>query len=260
MANKTKEQREAEEAAKKIAAGEKITADTQGASEPVVLDSISEALEETQETPVIPGVTGLGSIPGPNVIQTPATHVPFNAEQMEIINAMIANAQKRGVNEPISVYGQRDPRIVTTVKVSQFEGKFVTAFKNLQMNPFKKEPKYSTMKPGYMGKAAPEPYVTLILSNNGTDFVEKEVALVDFMDNRDKVEVPVVHTVKEEVIKDYGVLGRQGNTMAVAIDENGRPMAQVNLKAETKEVITKYYVQLPGFAHPVEFIGNDFLA
>lgn len=252
---KTPEQKAAEAAAKAAAVTTPVVVATtpEVQETPIVLDSIQDALTPPViETPVM--------VPPATVMMTPPTHVPFTADQMEVIQQMVAASQKRGINEPISVYGQRDNRVPTQVKVSQFEGKFVTGFKNLQLNSFKKEPKYSVMKPGYMGKATLEPHVILILSEDGNTFVEKEVALVDFMDNRDRVEVPIIHIEKLEVIRDHGVLGRRSGEFGVAIDENNRPLAQVSLKAESKEVITKYYVQIPGFAHPVEFIGDDFLA
>jgi len=236
MAPKTNAQKAAEAAAK-------LSAEAIEPAQPVVLDSIAEVIEEK----VVP-------------ITTPQTHVPFNADQMEIIQQMIKQGQQRGVNEPLSVYGQRDPRQISTVKVSNFNGKFVVGFKDLNTNPFKKEPKYSIEKADPSRNLKKEPHVVLILSSNGTDMEELEVPLVDFMDQRMRIEVPVVHMEKVEVIKDHGVLGRIGNDVAFAVDDNGKPLQRVALKAESKEVIMKFYVQLPGFAHPVEFIGNDFLA
>lgn len=185
--------------------------------------------------------------------------VPFNSEQMEIINQMIAQASQRGSSEPLSVYGKRDPRVIENVKVSQFDGKFVIGFKNLQNNPYKTTPKYSITKPGYDGKAAKEPYVTLLLSNDGVDIEEKEVALVDFMNFRDRIELPILKMEKKEVINDHGVLGRQGGDFAVEIGDNGQPVTPTAVKAESKQLIMKFYVQLPGFEKPVEFI-EDFLA
>lgn len=233
MANYTREQRAEKEAAEALK------------NQPVVMDSIQEEVID----PVI----------NQTVISEPQKSVAFSPEQMELVQRMIAESNKRGSGEALSVYGKRDPRKVESVKVSQFDGKFVLGFKNLQNNMYKSTPKYSIMKPGYEGKARVEPYVTLLLSNDGVNIEEKEVALVDFMDFREKMEFPITFMDKQEVIKDHGILGRQSIQFAGGIDDNGKPLTQTAIKAESKEVIMKFYVQLPGFEKPVEFI-EDFLA
>jgi len=228
-----------------------------------VMDSIQEAQEQAVETPI-----ELAQIPGaidaikPKTGFTPEqSAVTFTPEQMEIIQQIVKQSSARGSGQPISVYGQRDPRKIQTVKVSNFDGKFVVGFKDLNTNPYKKEPKYSVMKQDLIrGFTKPEPFVTLLLSSNGTDIEELTLPLVDFMDQRMKIEVPVIHMEEKEVIEDHGLLGQRNDEMAIGLDDSGKPLQRIAIKQESKKVIQKFYVQIPGFAHPVEFIGSDFLA
>lgn len=186
--------------------------------------------------------------------------VPFTAEQMAIVEKMIQQSKVRGnTDSSISVYGMRDPKKIETVKVSQFDGMFVIGFKDLQNNPLKKTPKYSETKMDIIRKLPNEPFITLLLSNDGEKVVEKEVPLVDFMNYRERIVCPVIKLDKEEVIKDHGILGRQNDQFGAEIDENNRPVQSAGIKAEYKTNLMKYYVELPGFNKPVEFI-EDFLA
>ncbi len=253
---KTPEQKAAELAAKQAAEGATLSTEAIEPAEPVVFDSIQSANEEVIQAPEVIE-TPTQTVP----LAIPQMAVPFTPEQMEIIQQLVKQTQSRGTNQPVSVYGKRDPRDITTVRVSNWEGKFVVGFKDMNNNPWKSQPKYNVMKQDAVrGFAKPEPFVTLILSSNGTDFEELTLPLVDFMDQRMKIELPVVHVDKQEVIKDHGTLGRRTDEMAVETDGNNRPVAQTNIKMESKEVVMKIYVQIPGFAHPVEFIGSDFLA
>lgn len=219
-----------------------------------VMDSIQEAQEQAVEAPKETVQAPVGFTPEQKA-------VTFTPEQMEVIQQIVKQSQGRGIGQPISVYGQRDPRKIQTVKVSNFDGKFVVGFKDLNTNPYKKEPKYSVMKQDAVrGFTKPEPFVTLMLSSNGTEIEELTLPLVDFMDQRMKIEVPVIHMEEQEVIEDHGLLGQRNDEMAIGIDDSGKPLQRVAIKQESKKVIQKFYVQIPGFAHPVEFIGSDFLA
>lgn len=190
----------------------------------------------------------------------PEGGVTFTPEQLELVQQMIAQSKETSQKDSsISVYGARDPREITHVKVSMFEGKFVVGFKDFQNNPFSKEKKL------YQEKTIPErgltrqPFVTLILTDTEGELEEMEVALVDYMNYRSKVELPIEKMIRNEVIKDHGVLGKVGAGTAIGVDSEGKALSKLSLKAESKEIKTSFYVKLPGFKNAIEFT-EDVLA
>lgn len=187
--------------------------------------------------------------------------VHFTPEQLDLVQQLIKASQSKNERGAISMLtGQRDPKKIETVNVSRFDGKFVLGFKDLNKDPYRKVPKYWENKLDINRKLADQPFVTLLLSTDGKDIEEKEVALVDYMNNRIKEPMKVVHIDMKEIIDDHGILGRQGSGgFANAIDENGKLLTPVSIKAESKRVERKFYVELPGFETPVEFI-DAFLA
>lgn len=188
------------------------------------------------------------------------TLTSFTPEQLEVVQRLIAESKSNQKdNGPLSVYGARDPREITHVKVSMFEGKFVIGFKDFQTNPYSKDKKF------YQEKSLPErglnrqPFVTLLLTSDGEDVEELEVALIDYMNYRTRIELPVESIEKKEVIEDHGVLGKRGEGMAVGLDSEGKPLSQLTLKAESKKTIMKFYVKLPDTDKVIEFT-EDLLA
>lgn len=185
--------------------------------------------------------------------------VTFTPEQMEVISKMIASKSvKQSENEPISMYNVRDKKKIETVNVSRFDGKFVIAFKDQNNDPYEVTPKYYVTKHDLNRRLADVPYITLILSD-GKESEEKEVALIDYLNHRKKHQAKVVHIDLQEIIEDHGLLGRIGADTAGMIDEKGRPVQAQAIRAQSKRTIRKFYVELPGFDKPVEFI-EDFLA
>lgn len=199
------------------------------------------------------------------VIEVPEQALPktesvtFTPEQMEVISKMIASKTvAQNANEPISMYNVRDKKKIETVNVSRFDGKFVIAFKDQNNDPYETTPKYYVTKPDMIRKLPDVPYLTLVLSD-GKETIEKEVALIDYLNHRKKHQAQVVHIETKEVIEDHGLLGRIGADIAGMVDEKGRPVQATTIRAQSKKIIRKFYVELPGFDKPVEFI-EDFLA
>lgn len=188
-----------------------------------------------------------------------ASEVTFTQEQINIVNQLIEKAASKntGGDDAISVYAQRDPKKVETVNVRRFDGKFVIGFKDVQNDPMKNTPKYVTYKFDPIRKKDKQPYIVLLLTNDGEEIEEREVILTDYMSSRDKYEAKVVEIKKDEKIKDHGMLG--GTSMARSIDEKGNVIPRVSVKAESKKVTREFVVELPGFSEPVTF-KEDFLA
>ncbi|MGV8130842.1 MAG: hypothetical protein ACP5N7_01950 [Candidatus Pacearchaeota archaeon] len=192
-----------------------------------------------------------------------AASVSFTPEQLDLVQKMIEASKTNGTSTrgAISRYTDvRDPKSIEQVNVSRFDGKFVIGFKDLNKDPYRKAPKYSENKLDISRKLADQPFVTLLLSNNGKDIEEKEVSLVDYMNNREKMPCKAVKVHKKEIIDDKGLLGRQGASgMASAIDENNKLLEPLTVRAEVKRVELFIDVEIPGFSEPVSFI-EAFLA
>lgn len=183
--------------------------------------------------------------------------VTFSPEQMEVINKLIASS-KVSTNESVSVYNVRDKKKIETVNVSRFDGKFVIGFKDFNVDEYNPTPKYYVEKLDVKRKIADQPFVTLFLSD-GKETTEKEVSLIDYLNHRIKFQAKVVHIDSKEIINDHGLLGRNSADMANMVDDSGRPIVSPTIRAESKQLARKFYVELPGFEKPVEFI-EDFLA
>ena len=195
-----------------------------------------------------------------------APAVTFTNEQIALINTMMAEREKSlrdsmarpdSPNSPISLYNIRDPKEIKTVQVSRFDSKWVIGFKDLQNDPYKKFPKYLRYGIEPIRKLNNEPYVTLLLSSDGKSVVEKEVLLLDYMQNRDKVNVDVIKVRVQEKINDHGILGGGGN-FAVSIDEKGKPESRPTILAQSKSEERFFTVQLDGFSETTE-LSTDFL-
>lgn len=194
-------------------------------------------------------------------ISVPTSDVAFSKEQMEIIQSMLSevrNNSTRGGVDPISMYNQRDPKSIESVNVRRIDGMFVLGFKNFQKDSFKKKPQYLIYKADPTRGLFKEPFITLLLSSDGVDFVEKEMMLVDYMNEREYYKAPVKEVKLKKIIEDHGVLGSSGE-YAVAINDKGIPEARQTILAQTEREERTFIVELPGFEKPVEFIA-DFLA
>ena len=219
-----------------------------------------------------PAEPGDGQLPPnlpPETNQPPAQAVTFSPEQIVLIEKMlnervksITSSSSESPNNAISVYNLRDPKSIETVKVSRFddgtEVKWVLGFKDLQNDQYKKTPKYVRYGIDPIRKLHNEPYVTLLLSNDGKTIVEKEVLLIDYMQNRTQENIKVIECKVKETIHDHGVLGSRGGAFGVAIDEKGNTESRPTILAQSKSETRTFVVQLPGFKTTTEFI-TDFL-
>lgn len=181
----------------------------------------------------------------------PKPPVTFSPEQIALIDKMFEERTKSMTQRPdkpnaISMYNIRDPKKIETVKVSRFDAKWVIGFKNLQNDPFKKMPKYLRYGVEPIRKLPNEPYVTLLLSNDGKEIIEKELLLVDYMEYRDQKDVPVVKCNIQEVINDHGVLG-SSSQFAIAVNDKGNPEARPTILQQSKSEIRTFDVKLPTF-------------
>lgn len=188
--------------------------------------------------------------------------VPFTSEQMSIIQSMLEQARNSASNrtvDSVSMYNLRDPKSIETVNVNRIDGKFVVGFVNHQKDSFKKKPQYLVYKPFVhaTGLLQKEPYVTLILSEDGETFEEKEMALVDYMAEKDKIKCKVLNIDVKKIVEDHGVLGSSGE-FAVAVDSKGLPEARPTILAQTEHEVRVFTVELEGFKKPYDFI-SDFL-
>ncbi len=188
-----------------------------------------------------------------------SSSVPFNSEQLEIVQRMIQEAKednRQSVNS-VSMYNQRDPKSIESVNVKRIDGKFVVGWVNQQKDSFKKKPQYLIYK-NYQYRDIPllrEPFITLILSSDGIKFEEKEMALVDYMTERDSLKCKVLDVQVKEIVEDFGVLGSNGE-YAGAVDERGMPEARPTVLAQVKREERVFTVEVPGFEKPYEFIAE----
>lgn len=195
-----------------------------------------------------------------------ASNVGFTPEQMELVQQLISqskNNEQSRTDEAVSRFtDMRDPKEIMTCPIYRFDGQFVIGFKDLNKDPYRKTPKYSENKLDIHRKLADQPFVTLLLSSDGETVTEKEVALIDYVNNRMKVEIPKgdFEIKSRDVIADHGVLGRAGGTsFAADFNDSGKIAAPMRLKAETKTTERTFIVNLPGFSKPVTLI-EAFLA
>lgn len=193
-----------------------------------------------------------------------AKKVPFNKEQMDVIQQMLAEVREASNNrssvDTISMYNMRDPKSIETVNVKRIDGKYVLGFKDFQKDSFKKIPKYLVYKADPTRGLFKEPFITLMLSEDGEEIEEREMMLVDYMSNREYYKARCLKVNEKEVIEDHGVLGSTGE-YAVAVDDKGMPTSRPTILAQTKRTIRTFMVELPTETgkFDYEFIA-DFLA
>lgn len=192
-------------------------------------------------------------------------NVSFSPEQMEVIQSLIS-ASKESTNErgqqAISMFSNvRDPKEIMAVPLYRIDNKFIIGFKNLNQDPYRKNAKYYELKFDVNRKMADQPYVTLLLSTDGKEIEEKSILVLDYVNNRVKVEIPKgeFKIISKEVIKDHGIIGRGGGTFAEDYASVNSPAMPVKIKMETKEMQRTFIINVPGFEHPVEMI-EEFLA
>ena len=193
------------------------------------------------------------------------SEVVFTPEQMSAIQQMLEETRKSSASQKpdaISMYNMRDPKKIETVNIKRINGKFVMGFKNFQKDAFKTKPMWLQYKiDSSRGTPSREPFVTLILQENENDKKEEvEMLLVDYVTTgkRDQYQAKVVKIDVKEVIEDHGILGAHGD-YAGAVDSSGIPEVTPKILAQTKHEERVFYVELPGFSEPVEFLP-DFLA
>lgn len=180
----------------------------------------------------------------------------FTPDQIAVVTKMMEELKtslqsgpdrsKNNPNSPISVYNLRDPKTIESVKVSRFNAKWVLGFKNLQSDPYKKTPKYLRYGVEPIRKLHNEPYVTLLLSADGKNIEEKEVLLLDYMENREVVDIKVLNVEVKPVVHDHGVLGATGQ-FAIAVNDKGAPESRPTILAQSKSEERKFTVKLPEF-------------
>lgn len=188
--------------------------------------------------------------------QTVEASDPFTPSQIAVVQKMMEDLKAsmmaapdrsaNNPNSPISVYNLRDPKTIETVKVSRFDAKWVLGFKNLQADPYKKTAKYLRYGVEPIRKLHNEPYVTLQLSMDGEHIEEKEVLLLDYMENREVQDIKVVDVKVEPKIHDHGVLGASSQ-FAIAVNSKGEPEARPTILAQSKSEIRTFTVKLPEF-------------
>ncbi len=187
--------------------------------------------------------------------------VAFDADQMEIIQSMIAEARGESNRRPdaISMYNTRDPKSIETVNVKRLYGKYVMGFKNQQLDPMKKTPKWLVYKADPTRGLFKEPFITLLLQEDENSKIEeKEVLLVDYMNDREKYKAPVSKIDLKVDVKQYGYLGSNAE-YAGEVDDKGNPVARTKVLAEVQSEIRVFWAELEGFSTPQPFI-SDFLA
>lgn len=217
-----------------------------------------------QTDPIVPSVetTDPVVVPAPKVPAQAKKTVAFNAEQMEIIQAMIQEARGENTNrrpDAISMYNMRDPKAIETVNVKRLYGKYVMGFKNMQMDPMKKTPKWLTYKADPTRGFFKEPYVTLFLqTDEKSPIEEKEVLLLDYTQDREFYKAKVVNIDLTPVLKENGYLGSNAE-YAGEVDDKGIPVQRLKVLAEVMSEERVFSVTLEGFSTPQKFI-SDFLA
>lgn len=189
--------------------------------------------------------------------------VVFSKEQIALIDQMFAERSKadklsRTPNNAISMYDLRDPKKISTVKVSRFDGHWVLGFKDLQKDVYKKTKVYYRVGVEPIRKLYNEPFVTLILTDDGETIVEeKEVLLLTYLENRQVVSLDVLDVKEIPHIHDHGILGSNGG-FAIAVDAKGNPESRPTIKAESKSIEREFKVQPEGFKEP-HWYQTDFL-
>jgi hypothetical protein len=185
--------------------------------------------------------------------------VAFSAEQMEVIQSLIVEARNDSSNrrsDAISMYNMRDPKAIESVNVKRYNGMFVIGFKNHQSDPMKKAPKWLQYKADPTRGLFKEPYITLILQADGkTEIEEKEIMLIDYMNDREFFQAKCLEVKVKKDIKQYGYLG-QSPDYAPEVDDKGVPVVRSKVLAEVETEIRVFMVELPGFDAPVEFIAD----
>lgn len=187
-------------------------------------------------------------------------NVTITPELMSVIDGIVESRLKSAKssdssNDPVSVYGFRDPKSIETVNVKRIFGKFVIGFKNIQNDPLKSHiPKYISYQLDPIRKLANQPYLTLILSSGDGDIEEKDILLSDYYNERESFKANIVETKENTKIVSTGLLGR-GGEFAREVDDKGAPVQRSAIKAEVELKSKVFLVELPGFAEPVEF--ND---
>lgn len=191
----------------------------------------------------------------------PEKAVTFTPDQIALIDKMFKDRSKaeKSSRSPnaISMYNLRDPKAIQSVKVSRFDGHWVIGFKDLQQDPYKKNKQYLRYGVDPIRKLFNEPFVTLLLTDDGEKITEKEVMLITYMENRDQKDIPVIEKKEHPRINDHGVLGSNGN-YAVAIDDKGAVESRPTILQQSKSVDLSFIIQPDGFKTPHEF-STDFL-
>lgn len=206
--------------------------------------------------------------------------VNFSPEQIKAIDALFekrlkainrSTSQSADEQRPagISMYNLRDPKKIEAVRVSRFDGKWVIGWKDLQNDPYKKTPKYLDYGVAMYDdrKFTNEPFITLLLSDDGEKIEEKRVLLLDYMQNREKDQpinqIPVKDIRVVTIIEDHGILGSSAG-FAGAVDVDPRTGRNVNVDRtailqQSKREERYFTIAIPGFKKEIE-INSEFLA
>lgn len=186
-----------------------------------------------------------------------ASNITFSPEQLDLVQKMIEASKSTSNNDRTSISRYtniRDPKSIEQVNVSRFDGMFVVGFKDLNNDAYRKVPKYSENKLDISRKLPDQPFVTLLLSNDGEKIVEKEVSLINYMDFREKIPCKVVKINKKEIIDDKGLLGQGGSGgFAGEVDKDNKIIQNVAVKAEVLREEITVLVEVPGFVEPYLF-------
>ena len=193
--------------------------------------------------------------------------VTFTPEQMEKIQELIMGSKnEKDVNsgrQAISRFSNtRDPKEIVTCPIYRFDGKFVIGFKDYNKDPYRKQPRFYDLKLDLNRKLADQPFVTLLLSNDGKEIEEKEVPVVDYTRQRMKVgiEKPNFKIVEKQRLEDHGIIAPGGGgTFAQEMTSTGQFVQPTLVKSESKHIDRTFIINLPGFDKPVEMI-EEFLA
>jgi hypothetical protein len=163
-------------------------------------------------------------------------------------------------NSSLSLYNDvRDIKKIETARLKRFDNKFVIGFKDMNNDPYETRPQYTFNKPIMDRKLPNEPHLVLLLSNDGKEVEEKEVALVDYMNYRKDVQVPVLEVIKKEIIEDKGLLGQRGGSSAFEVDGEGKPVSRVAVRKEVRREEVFLVLDVPGFDDTLT-INSNFVA
>lgn len=182
---------------------------------------------------------------------------------LEQLHAMIderaaQNSKSSVPHSAVSSYDVRDPQKIESINVRQFDGMFVLGFKDHNTNKFRKTPKYTYYASVPERGLSKEPYLTLQLSNDGKNIVERDILTSEYMENRETYIAKVLEIKKEIITHDHGILG-QGGQFAGQVDEKYQNTARPTHLMQSQELIQSFVVQLPDFEGTTEF-KSDFLA